>query len=150
EDLVAADAIYPMAHFIEGSNGMSAEDLADIYPALLTYASYRGTLYSMPMEATNLGLLYNKDLFREVGLDPERPPQTWEELASYSERLRLDRNGDGRYERIGFMVPVRPGTGPDGPWMVWQFQPFMMQAGTDHLVNEEQTRVLFADEPAVQ
>src|SRR5690606_18799433 len=76
--------------------------------------------------------------------------QTWEELVSYSERLRLDRNGDGRYERIGFMVPVRPGTGPDGPWMVWQFQPFMMQAGTDHLVNEEQTRVLFADEPAVQ
>lgn len=150
EDLVAADAIYPMAHFIEGPNGMSAEDLADIYPALLTYASYRGTLYSMPMEATNLGLLYNKDLFREVGLDPERPPQTWEELVSYSERLRLDRNGDGRYERIGFMVPVRPGTGPDGPWMVWQFQPFMMQAGTDHLVNEEQTRVLFADEPAVQ
>jgi ABC-type glycerol-3-phosphate transport system substrate-binding protein len=150
EDLVAADAIYPMAHFIEGPDGMSDEDLADIYPALLTYASYRGTLYSIPMEATNLGLLYNKDLFREVGLDPERPPATWDELVAFSERLRLDRNGDGRYERIGFMVPIRPGTGPDGPWMVWQFMPFMMQGGNDHLVNEAQTRVLFDGEAGVQ
>jgi multiple sugar transport system substrate-binding protein len=150
EDLVGADAIYPMSHFIEGENGLSEEDLADLYPALLTYASYRGTLYSMPMEATNLGLLYNKGLFREVGLDPERPPQTWEELVSYAERLRLDRNGDGRYERIGFMVPIRPGTGPDGPYMVWQFMPFMMQGGNDHLVDSTQTRVLFDGEAGVQ
>jgi multiple sugar transport system substrate-binding protein len=149
EDLVAADAIYPMAHFLDGPNGLSAEDMADIYPALLTYASYRGTLYSLPMEATSLGLLYNKDLFREVGLDPERPPATWEELAAYSERLRLDRNGDGRYERIGFMVPVRPGSGPDGPYMVWQFQPFLMQAGGD-MIDGAQRRVRFGDEPGVQ
>lgn len=148
EDLVAADAIYPMSHFIEGPDGLTAEDMADIYPALLQYASYRGTLYSLPMEATNLGLLYNKDLFREAGLDPERPPQTWEELVSYSERLRLDRNGDGRYERIGFMVPVRPGTGPDGPYMVWQFMPFLMQAGGD-MIDSMQTRVLFGDAPGI-
>ncbi len=149
EDLVAADAIYPMSEFIDGENGLSDEDLADIYPALITYASYRGTLYSLPMEATNLGLLYNKGLFREVGLDPERPPATWAELEEYSRRLLLDRNGDGRYERIGFMVPVRPGTGPDGPWTVWQFSAFLMQAGGD-MINEEQTRVLFGDAPGVQ
>ena len=149
EDLVAADAIYPMSEFIDGENGMTEADLADIYPALLTYASYRGTLYSLPMEATNLGLLYNKDAFRSAGLDPERPPQTWAELERYSERLRLDRNGDGRFERIGFMVPIRPGSGPDGPWMVWQFMPFLMQAGGD-LVGEDQRRVQFGDSAGVQ
>ena len=150
EDLVAADAIYPMSHFLDGPDGLSDEDVADIYPALLEYASYRGTLYSLPMEATNLGLLYNRDLFREAGLDPERPPQTWDELVADAQRLLLDRNGDGRFERIGFAVPVRPATGPDGPWMVWQFMPFLMQAGQDHLVDEAQTRVLFADAPGVQ
>jgi len=149
EDLVAADAIYPMSEFIDGPDGLSPADLADIYPALLTYASYRGTLYSLPMEATNLGLLYNRDLFREAGLDPDRPPATWDELVAYSQRLTLDRNGDGRFERIGFAVPVSPGTGPDGPWMVWQFTAFLMQAGGD-IIDSGQTRVLYAHEPGRQ
>ncbi len=149
EDLVEADAIYPISHFQEGADSLTAADMADIYPALLTYASYRGTLYSLPMEATSLALLYNKQLFRDAGLDPERPPQTWAELEDYSRRLLLDRNGDGRYERVGFMVPVRPGSGPDGPYMVWQFTPFLMQAGGD-MIDEAQSRVLFADDPGVQ
>ena len=149
EALVDADAIYPMSEFLGGPDSLAAEDLEDIYPALRQYASYRGTLYSLPMEATNLGLLYNKDLFREVGLDPERPPQTWDELESYSERLLLDRNQDGRFERIGFMVPIRPASGPDGPWMVWQWMPFLWQAG-GYLINEDQTRILYAEEPGVE
>jgi ABC-type glycerol-3-phosphate transport system substrate-binding protein len=149
EELVRADAIYPMEHFIGGEDGLADSVLADIYPSLLQYSSWRGELYSLPMEATNLGLLYNKDLFREAGLDPERPPQTWDELLSYSERLTLDRNGDGRNERIGFITPIYPASSPNGPWMVWQWIPFLWQAG-GHLVNEEQTRVLFAEEPGVE
>lgn len=147
--LVEADAIYPMAHFIDGPDGLSEEDLADIYPALLQYASYQGTLYSLPMEATNLGLLYNRELFRQAGLDPDRPPRTWEELVSYSERLLVDRNNDGRFEQIGFLVPAGPGTGPDGPWMVWQWMPFLWQAG-GYLIDEEQSRVLYDSEAGVE
>ena len=145
-DLVAADAIYPMSHFIDGPDGFSQDVLDDIYPALIQYASWQGTLYSMPMEATNLGLLYNKDHFREAGLDPERPPQTWDELKDYARRLSVDRNGDGRYERIGFFVPAVPADGPQGPYMMWQWIPFLWQAG-GYLIDLEQTRVLF-DEPA--
>ena len=149
EDLVRADAVYPMAHFIDGPDGLADSVLADVYPSLIQYASWQGDLYSLPMEATNLGLLYNKDLFREVGLDPERPPQTWAELLAASERLTLDRNGDGRNERIGFIAPVYPASSPNGPWMVWQWTPFLWQAG-GHMINEEQTRVLFAEEPGVE
>lgn len=148
-DLVEADAVYPMATFIEGENGVAQEVMDDIYPALIQYASWQGTLYSMPMEATNLGLLYNKDHFREVGLDPERPPQTWEELKQYARRLSVDRNGDGRFERIGFFVPGVPADGPNGPYMMWQWTPFLWQAG-GYLIDEEQTRVLFAEPPGVQ
>ncbi len=148
EDLVRADAVYPMAHFIEGADGLPDSVVADIYPALRQYASWRGDLYSLPMEATNLGLLYNKDLFREAGLDPDRPPQTWDELRDYARRLTLDRNGDGRNERIGFITPIYPATSPNGPWMVWQWTPFLWQAG-GHLIDEAQTRVLFDDEAGV-
>lgn len=149
EDLVQADAIYPMSHFTEGDDGLVDSVLADIYPSLRQYSSWKGELYSLPMEATNLALLYNKDLFREVGLDPERPPQTWEELREYAQRLTLDRNGDGRNERIGFITPIYPATSPNGPWMVWQWIPYLWQAG-GHMIDEEQTRVLFAEEPGVE
>ncbi len=149
EDLVRADAIYPMAHFIDGEDGLADSVLADIYPSLRQYSSWKGELYSLPMEATNLALLYNKDLFREVGLDPERPPQTWDELLEYSRRLTLDTNNDGRNERIGFITPIYPATSPNGPWMVWQWTPFIWQAG-GHLIDEGQTRVLFAEEPGVE
>jgi len=70
EDLVEADAIYKMDEFINGENGITKEDLDDIYPALIQFSSWRGTLYSLPMEATNLALLYNKEMFRKAGLDP--------------------------------------------------------------------------------
>jgi ABC-type glycerol-3-phosphate transport system substrate-binding protein len=149
EDLVRADAIYPMSHFIDGPNGFTAEEMEDFYPALLLSASWRGTLYSIPMEATNLGLLYNRDLFREAGLDPDRPPQTWDELREYSRRLTIDRTGNGRFDQVGFLVPIAPATGPQGPWMVWQFYPFLWQAGGS-LINEDQSRVLFDSNAAVR
>jgi multiple sugar transport system substrate-binding protein len=149
EDLVRAEAIYPMSHFIDGENGLEPGVLEDIYPALLTYASWRGVLYSMPMEATNLGMVYNRDAFREVGLDPDAPPTTWDELREAARRLILDRNGDGRNERIGFFVPAVPATGPQGPYMVWQFYPFLWQAG-GYLVDLEQTQMLFGSEAGVR
>jgi multiple sugar transport system substrate-binding protein len=148
EELVEANAVWPMDEFINGPNGLTPEEMADIYPALIQYASWQGTMYSMPMEATNLGILYNKDHFREVGLDPERPPRTWAEMRDAVQRLTVDSNGDGRMERVGFMVPGVPADGPQGPYMEWQWTPFLWQAG-GYMINEEQTRVLFGEEPGV-
>lgn len=149
EELVKADAIYPMDHFRSGPDSLTQAELDDIYPALMQYASWQGTLYSLPMEATNLGILYNKDHFREAGLDPNRPPETWSELQAYAERLMRDDNGDGRPERAGFVVPAVPATGPQGTYMMWQWIPYIWQAG-GYLINEEQTEVLFDHAPGVE
>lgn len=146
EDLVEADAIYPMAEFIGGPDGLSQEEMAQIYPALIQYASWRGTLYSLPMEATNLALLYNKDLFRKAGLDPAKPPRNWDELFSYAKKLTADTNGDGKQEQVGFFLPIFPATGPLGGWMVWQWLPFLWQAGGE-IINAEQSAVLY-DNPS--
>ncbi|HLE56632.1 MAG TPA: ABC transporter substrate-binding protein [Rhodothermia bacterium] len=148
EDLVGADAIYEMKHFTEGPNGLDSLDLADIHPALIEYGSFRGTLYSMPMEATNLGLVYNKDHFREVGLDSDSPPSDWAELLDMSQKLTRDLNGDGKLDRVGFMPAVVPADGPQGPYMMWQWTPFLWQAG-GYLINKEQTQVLFDSDAAV-
>ena len=149
QDLVQADAIYKMEEFISGSDSLSQNDMQDIFPSLLQEAKWRGTLYSLPMEATNLGLLYNRQLFRNAGLDPDRPPRTWEELREYAQKLTLDKNGDGKYEQMGFFVPVFPSSGPLSDWMVWQWYPFLFQAG-GNVINAEQSRVLFNSEAGVK
>lgn len=149
EDLVEADAIYKMDDFINGENGIAQEDVNDIYPALRQFSSWKGTLYSLPMEATNLALMYNKDLFRKAGLDPNHPPKNWEELLEFSQKLSIDKNKDGTFEQVGFFVPVFPAAGPLGSWMVWQFMPYLWQAGGD-FVNLEQTSVLYDSEESVR
>ncbi len=148
DKLVLADAIYRMEEFINRPDGLSREELADFFPGLLQNASWRDTLYALPMEATSLGLLYNRDLFRKAGLDPDDPPETWQELADYANRLTVDADGDGRIEQFGFQVPVYPASGSLNLWMVLQWSPFLWQAG-GHIINEEQTRVLYNEEPGV-
>lgn len=148
QDLVGADAIYKMEHFINGPNGISQSELDDIYAPLIQYASWKGTLYSMPLEATNIALLYNRDHFRTAGLDPELPPKNWDELLSFARKLTIDHDGDGNMDQTGLFLPVFPASGPLGGWMVWQWYPFLWQAG-GQLINEDQTRVLYNDQPAV-
>ena len=62
---------------------------------------YEGDSYGIPFETDVRMLIWNKNAFEEVGLDPESPPETWEELEQYAEQLTIQ-NDDGSYERIGF------------------------------------------------
>jgi multiple sugar transport system substrate-binding protein len=140
--LVDADAIYKMDHFINGENGLSEEEMNDIFPQSLQSAKWRETLYAMPMEATTLALIYNKDKFKEAGLDPNKPPQNWNELYDYAMKLTKDKNGDGKIDQYGFYVPAFPASGPLSVWMVLQWTPFLWQAGGKE-INQEQTKVLF-------
>jgi multiple sugar transport system substrate-binding protein len=149
QDIIEADAIYRISEFQNTPDSLPQADLNDIYPALLQEASWRGTLYSMPMEATGIALLCNRELFRNAGLDPDRPPATWQELREYAKKLTLDRDGDGRYEQVGFFVPVFPASGPYGDWMVWQFYPFLFQAGGD-VIAKDQTRVLYDSDAGIR
>jgi len=149
EDLVTSNSIYKMSHFLDGKNGLTKEDLADIYPSLITYASWRGELYSIPMEATNLALLYNKDLFRQAGLDPNHPPKNWDELLDFSRKLTIDKNKDGKFEQVGFFIPVFPATGSRNGWMVWQYRPFLWQAGGDFIASD-QSKVTYDSEAGIE
>ncbi|HLT46927.1 MAG TPA: ABC transporter substrate-binding protein [Rubricoccaceae bacterium] len=127
--LAGAGALYPMRHFIDGPDGLSEAELADVFPPLLQAASWRDTLYALPMEATTLALLYNRDRFRAAGLDPDRPPQTWAELRTATRALTADEDGDGRLDRYGFYVPVFPASGPYNVWLVMQWSPYLWMAG---------------------
>ncbi|MFB3818909.1 MAG: extracellular solute-binding protein [Candidatus Methylomirabilales bacterium] len=49
------------------------------------------------------GLTWNKDHFREAGLDPERAPRTWAELREYSKKL-VKRDAQGNITRVGYAI----------------------------------------------
>ncbi|MBI2619855.1 MAG: ABC transporter substrate-binding protein [Ignavibacteriales bacterium] len=146
DKLVEADAIYPMADFMNGPDGLGVEDVRDIVPASLEAGRWRGQQFALPMEATSLALFYNRDLFRKAGLSPERPPRTWEELHAFARQLTVDNDGDGKIDQYGFFVPVFPSSGPLNIWMNLQWAPFLWQAGGDEL-SADGSRVLF-DGPA--
>ena len=70
------------------------------YPELWNATLYEGDSYGIPFNTDTRVLFYNKDAFEEVGLDPEDPPATWEELEEYAAKLDV-KNGDD-YDRLGF------------------------------------------------
>lgn len=77
-------------------------DLSQFSSASIDAASYNGGIYALPIEADVRVLYYNKDLFVEAGLDPEKPPTTFEEMYEYNKKL-IKLSDDGTtYDRIGF------------------------------------------------
>ncbi len=79
-------------------------DLDDFYPASLGQCRDSGNrLVCLPWGSDVYALYWNKVLFSEAGLDPERPPQTLEEMVTYTARLtQLNQEGNG-IERVGFL-----------------------------------------------
>ncbi len=75
-------------------------DPADFYPACWNEATYQGELYGLPTDTDCRGLYYNRQLFREAGLDPHHPPSNWGELLRYA--LKLTKKRKGYLEQIGF------------------------------------------------
>ena len=72
--------------------------------AMVRRGSYfDGTCYGIVSDAVWTALYYNKDMFREAGLDPERPPRNWDELLAYADRLTVRRE-DGTPVRAGLSL----------------------------------------------
>jgi ABC-type glycerol-3-phosphate transport system substrate-binding protein len=45
-------------------------------------------IYGVPVDVMNIQILYNKDLFKKAGLDPDRPPKTWDEFLQAGRKLK--------------------------------------------------------------
>jgi multiple sugar transport system permease protein len=82
-----------------------------------------GKIYGMPWLVGTRFILYNKTLFKKAGLDPERPPKTWDDLIAYAEKI--DRLSPEIY---GYGISVAEDYSP------WQtFIPYLWNNGGDVL-----------------
>jgi sn-glycerol 3-phosphate transport system substrate-binding protein len=135
-ELIDQDAIVPFDDLIGPAD---RPWLDSFYPALMENSRTQGKVWGIPFQRSTIVMYWNKEAFREAGLDPNRPPATWAELAEMGKRL-VKRDAAGNVTRYGVMVPS---TG----YPYWMFQAFALQNG-EVLMNQDGNRTFF-DKPAV-
>jgi multiple sugar transport system substrate-binding protein len=111
----------------------------DILPGSLGVCRYYGKLYCLPWGTDAYALFWNKDLFQQAGLDPEKPPQTLEELAEYAKKLDKT-SADGNLTQIGFI--------PDFEWSHTSDTYAQMFGGSFY--SSDGTKITVATDPFVQ
>jgi sn-glycerol 3-phosphate transport system substrate-binding protein len=109
--------------------------LKSFYPALMANGTYKGKVYGIPFQRSTIVMYWNKDAFKDAGLDPEKPPTNWSEMQQMGAKL-VKKDAGGNVSRWGVMVPS---TG----YAYWMFQAFARENGQD-LMNAEGNRTNFA------
>lgn len=105
DDLIAADP----------------SSISRVSPIILdVLRSYDGHVYAVPWMQVAQGLYFRKDHFLEAGLDPSKPPRTWDEFYRYAQRLTESKPG-----RSGFAFSFGPG---------YHWSNFVWQAGGEIVV----------------
>jgi ABC-type glycerol-3-phosphate transport system substrate-binding protein len=103
-----------------------AADITDIIKGWQSFGSFNpevlkivqgsdGKIYGVPVGGYALGLIYNRKLFQEAGLDPNKPPTTWDEVREYAKKLTDPAKG-----RAGFAELSK---GNQGGWhfTAWKY-----------------------------
>ena len=139
--LASTGAIIKMQTLIDGADGI---DKADVNKTAWMTATVDGEIWTMPYAMSNIVLYYNKDMFKAVGLDPNKPPTTWGELVDYAKKLTRDVNGDGKIDEWGLSFPITANTGT-----VYYYITFLWQAGGE-LYNADYTKAVFNSPAGVE
>jgi sn-glycerol 3-phosphate transport system substrate-binding protein len=108
--------------------------LESFYPALMANGQFEGKTYGIPFQRSTIVMYYNKDAFREAGLNPEKPPKTWDEMTDVASKL-VKKSPNGETERWGLMIPS---TG----YPYWMFGALAKQQG-EKLMSTDGTKVNF-------
>lgn len=109
-----ANGLQPLDDFIRRDGLTPDEWLARYYPVFAQICSYQGRVYAGIATPSVLAFHWNKTLFREAGLDPEKPPRTFAELQEYSKKLTKRDPRTGALTQMGFLLD-EPG------WWPWVF-----------------------------
>jgi len=119
------DAFQNLDEFINKDPEFKAT-LSDFFPRFLAANTFYGKLYGFPLNTSTPLLYINRDVFRAAGLDPNKPPRTWEEV--YEAAKAVKKLGPDYYGyRLG-----------DDDWIL---ESYAWQFGGD-IVSEDGMKVL--------
>ena len=119
-DLLTQDLIVPLDDFI--AKDAAEVNMDDFFPAFMLNSSQDGKVWSIPFQRSTPVMYYNKDAFREAGLDPENPPQTWDDLVTAAQALTT-KDAGGRVQRYGLEIPSSGGVD------TWLLEALTIEAG---------------------
>jgi sn-glycerol 3-phosphate transport system substrate-binding protein len=109
--LIEEDVVIP---YTEISNSAADQEWIDgFYDGFMADTVFNGKTYSTPFQRSTPVLYYNKDAFREAGLDPANPPATWEEMIDQGKKLVV-KDDNGITTRWGTRIPT---LGLGGAWL---------------------------------
>jgi sn-glycerol 3-phosphate transport system substrate-binding protein len=84
--MAAKGAVYPVYQLMKDTG--EPFNPAGFLPAVVGYyTDTDGNMLSMPFNSSTPILYYNKDVFKKAGLDPEKAPETWEDVEAYSKKI---------------------------------------------------------------
>ncbi len=132
-ELIKQDAIVAFDDVIETADDESW--LNSFYPSLMENGKTAGKTWGVPFQRSTIVMYYNKDAFKNAGLDPELPPATWDELVTMGKKLTKE---DGT--QWGVMIPS---TG----YPYWMFGALAMQ--NDQVLMNNSGDTTYFDDPKV-
>jgi sn-glycerol 3-phosphate transport system substrate-binding protein len=135
--LIDEDAILPWDDLIKTADDRAW--LKSFFPAFMLNSQTGGKTWGIPFQRSTIVLYWNKDLFKQAGLDPERPPANWAEMVDFARKL-TKRDAAGHVTQWGLQVP-------SSGFPYWLFQAFTTQNDV-LLMNDAGTQTYF-DKPAV-
>jgi sn-glycerol 3-phosphate transport system substrate-binding protein len=113
--------------------------LKSFFPGFMENSQTGGKTWGIPFQRSTVVLYWNKELFKEAGLDPNKPPATWAELLDYAKKL-TKKGPTGNVTQWGIQVP-------SSGFPYWLFQGFTTQNDV-RLMNATGTETYY-DKPAV-
>jgi sn-glycerol 3-phosphate transport system substrate-binding protein len=109
--------------------------LDSFYPGFLENSRTGGKTWGIPFQRSTIVLYWNKELFREAGLDPDKAPENWAQQVEFAQKL-TKRQGDNTTQ-WGIQIP-------SSGFPYWLFQGFTTQNDV-RLMNPEGNRTFFGD-----
>ncbi|MDR6168222.1 hypothetical protein CBF90_00290 [Microbacterium sp. AISO3] len=119
------------------TDALESEGLLDaLNPTILALTKNSDDrVFAIPTNAYSFGLVYNRDLFAQAGLDPENPPKTWDEVREAAKKI------SDATDAAGFSVLTTANTGG------WQFTGMTYSFGGT-VENEDGSKATFDDAPS--
>jgi len=137
-NMIDGDVIVPIENFIKNDPDFREQELADIYPVFIQSNTVNGKLVTFPFNKSVRVLYYNKDIFFQNEIDPNKPPKTWVSFLEYCRKLTLDADHNGVNELHGTTLKIS----------AWQFENLLLQAG-GNIMSEDEKEALFNSQEGV-